>query len=92
MNRLDDFINGKMDAFAASKIEEAIKKGSSAKYDYSVKDLDKQVNSEETLREYLLDGAEEFRLNFPDLDSLSDESLNRLIEQVDDLWTDISRS
>lgn len=86
MSRFEDFVNRKMDAFASSKIEAAIKKSENAHVEYDTTQLDQKVNPEETLREYINDGIKEFGLTPVNLDDLSKKDLNILLKRIDELW------
>lgn len=53
---------------------------------YTLADLDKIINEDETLREYLEDGVKEFNLGF-NIDSIkTDDELNSILEEVDSYW------
>ena len=66
-----DTINKSIDKFINNSIKNAIQMVNTT-YNYSRKDLDEQINEDETLREYLTDGCDTFGLIMPELDSLND--------------------
>lgn len=78
-------VNQRMDNFCRTKIESVVADANQA-VKFGHKDLDKFVNDEETLREYLNDGIAEFHLQPVDLDSLTDEEVMQLLDRIDSLW------
>lgn len=48
--------------------------------------LDKKVNKEETLREFIRDSENEFQISNEDIDNMTDEELEEYVEWLDDLW------
>ena len=71
-----------------SKIDEAIQSvmALNAEYNYTTDDLDKLINDEETLREYIADTEETFNLPKIQLEQLSTEELNKYIKELDERW------
>lgn len=71
-----------------SKIDEAIQSvmALNAEYSYTTDDLDKLINDEETLREYIADTEETFNLPKIQLEQLSTEELNKYIKELDERW------
>lgn len=55
------------------------------KVEYSLTDLDKKVNDEETLREYLADSEKYFGLEHKK-SFVSTLELNNYVDFIDDLW------
>lgn len=78
VNRLDDRIN--------LSIKEILKLVSESQYLYTIDDLHKLVNSEETLLEYIRDTEHEFSLPRKELESLGVKELNEYIYKLDQLW------
>ena len=48
--------------------------------------LDKKVNKEETLREFIRDSENEFQISNEDIDNMQDDELGEYVEWLDDLW------
>ena len=48
--------------------------------------LDKKVNSEETLRDFIRNSETEFEFTHADIDNIPDEELEDYVEWLDDLW------
>jgi glutaredoxin len=48
--------------------------------------LDKKVNKEETLREFIRNSEDEFEFANVDIDNVEDEELEKYVEFLDDLW------
>ena len=56
---------------------------------YTKKDLDKKVNEHETLFQFIQNSSEEFdgiTLTRKDVEELSDEELNTIVDYFDSLW------
>ncbi len=53
---------------------------------YITEDLDKKVNAEETLREYIRDTESTFSLEKKDVDSMTSVELNAYVDYLDSLW------
>ena len=77
INRLD----GKFNALIDNILGEA-----ATEYNYTHNDLDKKVNSDQTLREYIRDTELEFEREPAAIDEMSDEKLNNYVKQLDALW------
>ena len=76
-----DYLDSKFDSLVQGLIEDAGKE-----YSYSVEDLDQMVNESETLREYIRDSEQTFRLPRKDLDKMSSVALTNYVKQLDKLW------
>lgn len=76
-----DYLDNKLDSLVRGLIEDAGKE-----YSYSVEDLDQMVNESETLREYIRDSEQTFRLPRKDLDKMSSMTLTNYVKQLDKLW------
>lgn len=76
-----DYLDSKFDSLVQGLIEDASKE-----YSYSVEDLDQMVNESETLREYIRDSEQTFRLPRKDLDEMSSATLTNYVKQLDKLW------
>lgn len=76
-----DYLDSKFDSLVQGLIEDADKE-----YSYSVEDLDQMVNESETLREYIRDSEQTFRLPRKDLDKMSSVTLTNYVKQLDKLW------
>lgn len=76
-----DYLDNKLDSLVRGLIEDANKE-----YSYSVEDLDQKVNESETLREYIRDSEQTFRLQRKDLDKMSSATLTKYVKQLDKLW------
>lgn len=76
-----DYLDSKFDSLVQGLIEDAGKE-----YFYSVEDLDQMVNESETLREYIRDSEQTFRLPRKDLDKVSSVTLTNYVKQLDKLW------
>lgn len=48
--------------------------------------LDKKVNEKETLREFIRDSEDEFKIANVDIDNMEDKELEQYVEYLDDLW------
>ena len=48
--------------------------------------LDKKVNEEETLRDFIRNSETEFEFAHVDIDNMPDEELEEYVEWLDDLW------
>ena len=55
-------------------------------YNYTMSDLHKKVNSEETLIEYIRDTEKIFNLSKADIESFDDYTLNKYVRKLDSLW------
>ena len=77
-----------MNSFFDDKLNSAITKlkAMSNYTRYTVKDLDKLVNNEETLREYIRNTEKEFSLEQKMLDNISDNELNDYVTHLDLRW------
>lgn len=69
-----------------SDIQSCVETAHGADRLFTVADLDKLVNEEETLREFIAGSEEEFNLPCAVLDSMSDAELNAYIRRIDNLW------
>lgn len=71
-----------------TKINDAIENiiSTKADYNYTLADLDKKINDEETLREYIADSEETFYLPKVSVDDLTNEELNNYVKQLDKRW------
>ena len=76
-----DYLDSKLDSLVQGLIEDAGKE-----YSYRVEDLDQMVNESETLREYIRDSEQTFRLPRKDLDKMSSVTLTNYVKQLDKLW------
>lgn len=76
-----DYLDNKLDSLVRGLIEDTNKE-----YSYSVEDLDQEVNESETLREYIRDSEQTFRLPRKDLDKMSSATLTKYVKQLDKLW------
>jgi hypothetical protein len=76
-----DYLDSKFDSLVQGLIEDAGKE-----YSYRVEDLDQMVNESETLREYIRDSEQTFRLPRKDLDKMSSVTLTNYVKQLDKLW------
>lgn len=56
---------------------------------FSVSDLDKPVNDEETLREYITDSEDEFSLPHALLDWMTTEELTAYVDRLDEYWAKV---
>lgn len=54
---------------------------------YTKEDLDKPVNDNETLREYIKNSENELGMDPSEIDTMKDSELNEYIEFIDYLWT-----
>lgn len=78
-----DAVNEHMDAFFTARMDKVMSmQGEDL---FTLQDLDKPVNDDETLREYLKDGAQEFGLRI-DWYNLTEGSLNAYVMEIDKLW------
>lgn len=78
-------VDASIDKFVTSSIENVIE-ASQEIHSFRVQDLDRPVNPDETLREYLNDSMREFGLPFVELDKITDAELNTLISKCDECW------
>ena len=85
VQKLGSDMNQRLDDKVVSSIEGVIKLAEEISV-YTVEQLDDKVNEDETLREYLIDGADEFKIPHVDLDSLSTDELNARVSMFDHLW------
>lgn len=69
-----------MDRYVLRKIDEFL---NSSSFGYTLADLNKKVNEEETLLEYIRDSEREFGLPRKEL---TDENINPYIKRLDILW------
>ena len=76
-----DYLDSKFDSLVQGLIEDA-----GTEYSYRVEDLDQMVNESETLREYIRDSEQTFRLPRKDLDKMSSVTLTNYVKQLDKLW------
>lgn len=76
-----DYLDNKFDSLVRGLIEAADKE-----YSYSAEDLDQKVNESETLREYIRDSEQTFKLPRKDLDEMSSATLTKYVKQLDKLW------
>lgn len=74
--------NKRLDKHVCNKIDEYLEKHD-PKYNYSLDDLNKKVNDDETLLEYIRDSEKEFGLEEK---KLTDENLNSYIKKLDIFW------
>ena len=78
-----DAVNKYLDARINEKFTEHFEKQERVRW--ALSDLDSPVNEDETLREYLEDGAETFGVEV-DWEHLTDEKLNDLVMEIDNQW------
>lgn len=86
LNLNSDDIVASLDNRIDAKINEILKLANESQYSYTMKDLNKSVNSEETLLEYIRDTEHEFNLPLKELESLSNKELNEYVSKLDQLW------
>lgn len=48
--------------------------------------LDKKVNSQETLRDFIRNSENEFQISNENIDKMTDDELEEYVEWLDDLW------
>lgn len=76
-------VNQHMDDFFNERLQEVM--NMQGEDMFTLQDLDKPVNDDETLREYLQDGEKEFGVHI-DWDGLTDDMLNAYVKEIDALW------
>ena len=76
INKLDDKIDNQINSLLAL--------GNS--YHYTIADLNKKVNEDETLEEYIRDTEESFSLPKKELTVLSEDELNSYVKKLDSYW------
>lgn len=79
--------NARLDALAADKIEKYVRKFLLPHYTYTISDLNKKINDEETLMEYIRDTENTFELEKVDVENLCDSELNMYIAKLDLMWS-----
>ena len=79
-NRLDK----KLDNAVSSLLEKTV--GYGVADVYTLEDLNKKVNNDETLEEYIRDTEKTFNLERKDLQAMSDKELNSYVQYLDSLW------
>ena len=77
-------MNARLDNKIDTNINQLIENAGS--YQYSVDDLGKKVNDEETLEEYIRDTECEFNLPKKSLNNLSVQELTNYVAYLDSLW------
>lgn len=78
-------VNEGIDSYVCSCIDSALASASTGEI-FTVSQLDELINADETLREYIVDGCNEFGLELPMLDAMSSEALTNLIDDLDQRW------
>ncbi len=76
ISKLDDKIDSQINSLLAINNN----------YDYTIADLSKKVNEDETLEEYIRDTEESFSLPRRELSILSDNELNSYVKKLDSYW------
>lgn len=76
INKLDDKIDNQINSLLA------LGNG----YHYTIADLNKKVNEDETLEEYIRDTEESFSLPKKELTVLSEDELNSYVKKLDSYW------
>lgn len=77
-------MNARLDNKIDANINQLIENAGS--YQYSVADLNKKVNDEETLEEYIRDTEHEFGLEKRELSNLTSQDLTSYVAYLDSLW------
>lgn len=78
--------NAVLDKYIFKKIENYLKTNVLPNYSYTHEDLNKKINEDETLLEFIRDSEIAFGLDEADLDQMTEEELNMYILKFDTMY------
>lgn len=78
--------NAVLDKYISKKIENYLKTNVLPNYSYTHEDLNKKINEDETLLEFIRDSEITFSLDEVDLDQMTEEELNMYILKLDTMY------
>ena len=78
--------NSVLDKYISKEIENYLKTNVLANYSYTHEDLNKKINEDETLLEFIRDSEIAFSLDEVDLDQMTTEELNMYILKLDTMY------
>lgn len=78
--------NAVLDKYISKEIENYLKMNVLPNYSYTHEDLNKKINEDETLLEFIRDSEMTFSLDEVDLDQMTEEELNMYILKLDTMY------
>lgn len=78
--------NAVLDKYISKEIENYLKTNVLPNYSYTHEDLNKKINEDETLLEFIRDSEITFSLDEVDLDQMTEEELNMYILKLDTMY------
>ena len=78
--------NAVLDKYISKEIENYLKTNELPNYSYTHEDLNKKINEDETLLEFIRDSEITFSLDEVDLDQMTEEELNMYILKLDTMY------
>ena len=78
--------NAVLDKYISKEIENYLKMNVLPNYSYTHEDLNKKINEDETLLEFIRDSEMTFSLDEVDLDQMTTEELNMYILKLDTMY------